>query len=32
MIRTFLATRISWIKKMQAKFKGQERRKKEYLA
>ncbi|MBU0546005.1 M48 family metallopeptidase, partial [Patescibacteria group bacterium] len=24
-IRTFLATRISWIKKMQAKFKGQER-------
>lgn len=24
-IRTFLATRISWIKKMQAKFRGQER-------
>lgn len=24
-IRTFLATRISWIKKMQANFKGQER-------
>ncbi|MBU0586901.1 M48 family metallopeptidase, partial [Candidatus Micrarchaeota archaeon] len=24
-IRTFLATRISWIKRMQAKFKGQER-------
>ncbi len=24
-IRTFLATRIAWIKKMQAKFKGQER-------
>ena len=24
-IRTFLATRISWIKKHQAKFKGQER-------
>lgn len=24
-IRTFLATRISWIKKMQTKFKGQER-------
>ncbi len=24
-IHTFLATRISWIKKMQAKFKGQER-------
>ena len=32
-IRTFLATRISWIKKMQAKFKGQERQTpREYLS